>query len=211
MSKEKKCQEKNSLKAEERILKAATDVFAEKGYDAAGVDEIAKRADVTKPLIYYYFKGKKTILEKIIKRYIDMAVEEEEQYEKSMVLLDKEMQYKRLSERMKMFSQNKKILKIISMEMLKDKWIDKLSDFYQLYNLALPRIEKMEIDKEEQMDTIFMSFFFGTIPAVIFTLFGENFCEFYDLDRQEAEIKFIKAMKSMYVDYFFDYFQENQK
>lgn len=211
MSKEKKCQEKNSLKAEERILKAATDVFAEKGYDAAGVDEIAKRAGVTKPLIYYYFKGKKTILEEIIKRYIDMAVEEEEQYEKSMVSLDKELQYKRLSERMKMFSQNKKILKIISMEMLKDKWIDKLSDFYQLYNLALPRIEKMEIDKEERMDTIFTSFFFGTIPAVIFTLFGENFCEFYDLDRQEAEIKFIKAMKSMYVDYFFNYFQESQK
>lgn len=207
----KKNQEKSSLKTEERILKAATDVFAEKGYDAAGVDEIAKRADVTKPLIYYYFKGKETILEEIIKRYIDMAVEEEKQYEKSMASLDIEMQYKWLSERMKMFSQNKKILKIISMEMLKDKWINKLCDFYKLYNLALPRIENMEMDKEERIDTIFMSFFFGTIPAVIFTLFGENFCEFYDLDRQEAEMKFIKGLKSIYVDYFFNYFQENQK
>ena len=34
----------------------ATEVFAEKGYDAAGIDEIAKRANLTKPLIYYYLK-----------------------------------------------------------------------------------------------------------------------------------------------------------
>ena len=79
MSNDMKNIDKDSLNAEERILKAATDVFAEKGYDAAGVDEIAKRADVTKPLIYYYFKGKKTILEELIKRYLKAVVEEKEQ------------------------------------------------------------------------------------------------------------------------------------
>lgn len=51
-------------KREERrnlLLNAACEVFAEKGFDGARVDEIASRAGVNKALINYYF-GSKTML-----------------------------------------------------------------------------------------------------------------------------------------------------
>lgn len=208
-----KSHDKGSLKAEERILRAATDVFAEKGYDAAGVDEIAKRADVTKPLIYYYFKGKKTILEEIIKRYLDKVVDEKEQYIKNIISLDKETLYQRFDEKIKIFSQNKQVLKIIAMEMLKDNSVDHsiLSNIYQLYNLALPKIERLGIDVDDEMDVIMTSFFFGTVPTLIFMLFGDKFSEFYHLDREKADKTFFKTMKSMYIDYFIEYFQGKKK
>ena len=45
-----------------RILQAAVKVFARKGYFAARVAEIAKRAGVADGTIYLYFRGKEDIL-----------------------------------------------------------------------------------------------------------------------------------------------------
>ena len=43
------------------LIKAATSLFAEKGYASTSVREIVERAGVTKPVLYYYFKNKEGI------------------------------------------------------------------------------------------------------------------------------------------------------
>lgn len=45
-----------------RLVQAAVDVFAEKGYDGAGVAEIARRAGLTTGAIYSRFSGKAELL-----------------------------------------------------------------------------------------------------------------------------------------------------
>lgn len=45
-----------------RLLAAAAEVFAERGYDKAGVAEIARRAGVTTGAIYSRYKGKAELL-----------------------------------------------------------------------------------------------------------------------------------------------------
>lgn len=45
----------------ERILRAASELFAEKGYAATSVREIASLAGCTKPALYYYFHGKEAL------------------------------------------------------------------------------------------------------------------------------------------------------
>ena len=42
----------------ERVLSAALEVFAERGYHAATVEEIAERAGMTKGAVYYWFRDK---------------------------------------------------------------------------------------------------------------------------------------------------------
>jgi AcrR family transcriptional regulator len=49
-----------------RLLEAAAAVFAEKGYDGAGVQEIARRAGLTTGAIYGRFKGKAELLREVI-------------------------------------------------------------------------------------------------------------------------------------------------
>ncbi len=48
------------------IMQAALELFAKKGFHATSVEEIARRAGVSKGLIYNYFKSKKDILIAIV-------------------------------------------------------------------------------------------------------------------------------------------------
>jgi len=60
----KKKENKNKLphgSVRQRLLVAATDLFARKGYAATTVREIVASARVTRPVLYYYFKNKEGI------------------------------------------------------------------------------------------------------------------------------------------------------
>ena len=61
----------NEKGARDRLLEAATALFAEKGYASTYVREIVTRAGVTKPVLYYYFKNKGRLFCSIL----DSAVE----------------------------------------------------------------------------------------------------------------------------------------
>jgi AcrR family transcriptional regulator len=53
----------------ENILNCALELFASRGYDAVGVQEIVEKAGITKPTMYYYFENKRGLLEAIMKEY----------------------------------------------------------------------------------------------------------------------------------------------
>ena len=50
---------------EQKILEAAQEVFHEKGYDGARMQEIADKASINKGLLHYYFKTKDSLFEAI--------------------------------------------------------------------------------------------------------------------------------------------------
>ena len=59
-----------------RILQAAVKVFARKGYFAARVAEIARRADVADGTIYLYFKSKEALLVALFDEVIGLGQRE---------------------------------------------------------------------------------------------------------------------------------------
>ncbi len=54
------------MEKREQILDVALELFYSRGYDSVGVQEIAKKAGVTKPTLYYYFKSKYGLLVQLI-------------------------------------------------------------------------------------------------------------------------------------------------
>lgn len=44
-----------------QLLEAAQEIFVDRGYHAAGMDEIAERAGVSKPVLYQHFPGKREL------------------------------------------------------------------------------------------------------------------------------------------------------
>jgi len=71
--------ENSAAEPKQRILKAAIFLFAQKGFAAVGVREIAREANVNIAMISYYFEGKigilKAVLEEFFERYSQMLRE----------------------------------------------------------------------------------------------------------------------------------------
>ena len=57
---------------EDLLIDAAAEVFAERGYDGAGVAEIARRAGVTTGAIYSRYSGKSELLLEALNRSFEM-------------------------------------------------------------------------------------------------------------------------------------------
>lgn len=53
------------------IMRAARDVFDEKGYDAASVAEIAARAGIVEGSVYRYFEHKRALLVEVVERWYE--------------------------------------------------------------------------------------------------------------------------------------------
>jgi AcrR family transcriptional regulator len=59
----------------ERILEAATELFAQKGYAGAGVDQLAARSGIAKTAIYYHFGNKAGLLAAALERASNTWIE----------------------------------------------------------------------------------------------------------------------------------------
>ena len=71
-------QPRNQRRKEERpqeITEAAFQAFAEKGYAATRVEEVAKRAGVSKGLLYLYFKTKEELFKAVIRGVVIRRVD----------------------------------------------------------------------------------------------------------------------------------------
>lgn len=59
----------------EVIVRTATEVFAERGYDGASIDEIARRSGVSAPVVYDHFASKQDLYERLLERTRDELLE----------------------------------------------------------------------------------------------------------------------------------------
>jgi AcrR family transcriptional regulator len=54
----------------EQLLEIGREVFADKGYEAASIEEIAQRANVSKPVVYEHFGGKEGLYAVVVDREV---------------------------------------------------------------------------------------------------------------------------------------------
>ncbi len=54
----------------EQLLDVGREVFAERGFEAASIEEIAGRANITKPIVYEHFGGKEGLYAVIVDREV---------------------------------------------------------------------------------------------------------------------------------------------
>ncbi|BAY07879.1 TetR/AcrR family transcriptional regulator [Calothrix sp. NIES-2098] len=55
----------------EQILKTTRELFFTKGYHATSIDDVAKEAQISKGLLYHYFKGKEELLAALVDSRIE--------------------------------------------------------------------------------------------------------------------------------------------
>lgn len=128
-----------NMPTKERILYAALDLFAEKGYDGVGVDLIAENAGLKGPSLYRHFKGKEDIFHSLI----DLVISH---YEEGFGLKNKLGEF---PESMEELIENaigriqftmhddivRKTRRILAMEQFRSKRMAELTSRYHLENL----------------------------------------------------------------------------
>ena len=64
------------LEKQERILNAAMNEFADRGYSSASTNEIVKQAEISKGLLFHYFDNKKQLFLYIYDYCLDISLKE---------------------------------------------------------------------------------------------------------------------------------------
>ena len=55
----------------EQLLAVSRQLFAEKGFDGTSIEEIATRANVSKPVVYEHFGGKEGVYAVVVDREVE--------------------------------------------------------------------------------------------------------------------------------------------
>ena len=59
----------------EQLLEVARETFGERGYEATSIEEVAARADVSKPVVYEHFGGKDGLYAGVVDREMRLLLE----------------------------------------------------------------------------------------------------------------------------------------
>jgi AcrR family transcriptional regulator len=59
----------------EQLLDVGREIFGQKGYDAASIEEVAARADVSKPVVYEHFGGKEGLYAVVVDRELQLLLD----------------------------------------------------------------------------------------------------------------------------------------
>lgn len=189
-----------------KILKAAEEIFSEKGFDGARVDDIAARAEVNKSHIYYHFESKEELLEEICKRHLKEILEEKEAVigdaqEVSADLIEKMFR----NYLMGTLSKRKKFLSIIMIEVMKSASSDTslFSILERLTEDAVFRFQKMgyQLDVEDFKTNIF---YFVVMPVIIHLTIGDKWADFIHRDKENLDSAFMESLKNIYNHYLCD-------
>ena len=187
----------------ERILQAAEKIFAEKGYDAARIDQIAADAGVNKALIYYYFKNKRALLENLFEgffresaallvRYVQKGGLDSSPSPEADQIFDSYFSY---------FEAKRDLLRIMFMESLKRSEdtppVFKLVDFGGLIDEdTVGDVRGSGLYPSETINlTLVAEFFTGVIPMLCYILFQDSWCRHFQVSRDQLKSYFNQAME----------------
>jgi TetR/AcrR family transcriptional regulator len=134
---------RDAARTRERILKTATAEFTEKGYDGARVDEIVRRAKISKNLVYHYFDSKEQLFIEVMEGMY--RVMRERQAEQSFAGLSPEEGMRKLvTFTFEVFLEQPEVIALLNIENLhKARHIRRSKNIPALYNPLIEAIEDL--------------------------------------------------------------------
>lgn len=185
-----------------KILETAEALFAQRGFDATGIDLIAKTAGITKSLIYYYFKSKDEILSELFQNFVLKSIEMKKQitqiwaetpgYDIEKIIKDFTLPF--------MISQ-KDIIRIAFTESVKEApitpHINIFKYFDQNFQAGFDIADEYGIQVDKDLSNL-SGFFLFFAPLFSFVIFSDEWCEYYQCDLKSVTGLFAAVFGKMY-------------
>ena len=189
-------------KTRRKILDVAEKLFAEKGFDAASVEEIAKTAGVNKALIYYHFKDKNDLITCLFKSVIEDLNE--------LVTpgadtgFDQKMIKKDLGKEVSFLTERKDTLSLVLAEAFRS---GKHSSFlFRCAELAFTHghghAASALKEKKSRADQrlLIQEFFFGFLPVITFATLKDRWCDFFGCNAATVQKDFVEAFAKSHLE-----------
>ena len=187
----------------QKILDISETLFAKYGFDATGIDLIAKTAGITKSLIYYYFESKDEILNILFDTFVKKTVKMKQKITdlwlaEPSVGVDKIIRDYTLPFMM----ENKNVIKIAFTESIKEvdeePHLNIFKYFDQNFNASYAIADRMGFKSTINQHQILSSFFLFFAPLFSFVIFCDEWCDYYNIDHQTASKLFADSLGKMY-------------
>ena len=193
----------DAVETRNRILEVAEDLFAGKGFDATGIDEIAKSAEITKSVIYYHFKNKDDIRTTLIRRFIDEIMDLKRQ--RSVEFVQGEVSIDdSIIGMIDFFKEHEKTVRILMMQSMTDSSRNPLLNLWD-QNIGIARQYRQilfgEPFEEHAKDNFLDVYFLALVPLLSYFAFADNWCAHYGLERTEADRIFARSLETMYAKF----------
>ena len=198
-----KCDDNNS---KQRILQAATKLFAQNGFDGTSIRQICKEANANVCMISYFWGGKQELYNGIIEDLFEKQTEYAKtfiDFDVEPVTLDKTSQINLLMtviDKIIEFFYSSKISKDLLVFLLKAQQNDELAinspSFIYLRKLVGTIFNKSENDREIILKTVFIISQINSpriLPAFSLSLLGQD-------DFIQEDIKIIKENVKLYIN-----------
>jgi len=180
------------------ILDTAARLFAQNGFDATTMNNLAKEASVNKALIYYYFKDKDDILKSLIELLVTRMrgyVEASQADSKETINIDK-----KIALELDFLQENKNTLSLLMMESLKTEretnlLIEIASKVIEqdLSDRDFPTKPKNAKERSKHTEALVHEFFTGIMPMMAFATLGDPFAKQLNIDPANCRKLFVKA------------------
>jgi len=187
---------KKSDQTKEKILAAALDEFAAKGFAGTRVDQIAQAAGVNKAMIYYHFCGKQELFDQLfqsemelVKKEIGLIMEQkdpnsrEEMIGAVRTLLD-------------YIGSKKKLLQVLMSAATLSTGLQpnlfKLLDFTSAFGLEIAQ-KAGRTSTEKDGNAILYELFTGLLPLIQFVILRDGLLAYYGWDEQPLNEYFITS------------------
>lgn len=185
--------------AKERILRAAAQEFAEKGFDGARVDTIAKNAMVNKALIYYYYKNKEELLELLFNELIETALSMFATLKNTDPQVFKELNAIRsmMYSFLDMLETRQNVVRVLIMEMTKRTPVN--AKIFELINQYLETVLSLASDfdmdiPENIPQAKVTEFFTGLMPMLDYVAYHEIWMERFNIDETTLREQFVESL-----------------
>ena len=192
----------------QKILTEAEKLFAVKGFEGTGIEEIARNVGIRKSVIYYHFKNKEQILQTMLDGFVARGVAFKKSFFERYAGNFMERLDVIMEEMIEFMEENRRIVTILLMESIKN---PQQVPLLELWNFQSPAAQEVVASAEaHHIDTVkafdrdlegmHEAFFMLSLPLVGYTVFSDRWCERYDFDRDQSRKDF--------VDGFLWYFRE---
>jgi len=192
----------------QKILTEAEKLFAVKGFEGTGIEEIARNVGIRKSVIYYHFKNKDQILQTMLDGFVARGVAFKKSFFERYAGNFMERLDVIMEEMIEFMEENRRIVTILLMESIKN---PQQVPLLELWNFQSPAAQEVVASAEaHHIDTVkafdrdlegmHEAFFMLSLPLVGYTVFSDRWCERYGFDRDKSRKDF--------VDGFLWYFRE---